>query len=646
VTAVFAPPTLRRRRDRGTPVGPGRDFFHATLDSLDAHVAVLDDHGVILVTNTSWERFAAENGAGRTVGSDYLDVCDAAGEDPAAVAAARGIRAILAGERERFELEYQCHSPDTERWFLMRAVRHRSPGPVRIVVQHDDISARWRAEDEARLRGSLLDVIDAAVIATDESGFVTHWSHGAERLYGWTAAETIGHPITDSMAGSASVEQHEGIVASIHSTGRWEGHFDALHKSGSTFPALLRTAVIQDHHGAPAGVVGISVDQSARVETEHQLRLARNFSRAVTDSMGEGVLALDVDGLLVYMNPAAEDMLGRTLGEATGHTMHEVVHDHESEDCPLLRARQNGQAAGVKEDTFKGRDGTTFPVAYTAAPLETAEGISGSVYVFSDITARKADRERLESELESLSWIPKIRDALAEERLVLHAQPIVDLHTGETVQHELLIRMNDRDGALIPPGAFLPAAEEHGLIADIDHWVIGQAAELAGRGHSVELNISAASLATPGLLEIVQTELLRAGADPNLVVFELTETALLRSQATAQAFIDGVGALGCSLALDDFGTGYGGFTYLKSFHFDYLKIDIEFVRDLPRDPASQHVVKAVVSLAKSFGKKTVAEGVEDAATLALLREFGVDYAQGYHLGRPAPLAETIEAVRR
>jgi EAL domain-containing protein (putative c-di-GMP-specific phosphodiesterase class I) len=130
------------------------------------------------------------------------------------------------------------------------------------------------------------------------------------------------------------------------------------------------------------------------------------------------------------------------------------------------------------------------------------------------------------------------------------------------------------------------------------------------------------------------------------MVFELTETALLRSEQTAQEFIDGIGALGCGLALDDFGTGYGGFTYLKRFPVDYLKIDIEFVRDLPRDQASQHVVHAVVALAKGFGQKTVAEGVEDAETLALLRDYGVDYAQGYFLGRPAPLTETLERPAR
>jgi PAS domain S-box-containing protein len=387
------------------------------------------------------------------------------------------------------------------------------------------------------------------------------------------------------------------------------------------------------------------------VEAERQLRAARNFSRAVTDSMGEGVCALDVDGLLVYMNPVAEAMLGWTFDDVVGQPMHELIHTEQScgghrhaDECPILLTRETGEVVRIEDDIFLRRDGTSFPVAYTAAPFETADGFRGSAYVFIDITARKADRERLEHEVEALLWIPKIRDAMDEERFVLHAQPIVDLASGEIVQHELLIRMKDPEGRLVPPGLFLPVAEEHGLIADIDRWVIREAAGLAGRGHAIEVNISAESLAQPGLLELVQSELQRSGADPALVVFELTETALLRSEETAKAFIEGIGALGCHLALDDFGTGYGGFTYLKRFPVDYLKIDIEFVRDLPRDVASQHVVHAVVNLARDFGQKTVAEGVEDAETLAMLRAFGVDYAQGYFLGRPAPLADTIEAV--
>jgi EAL domain-containing protein (putative c-di-GMP-specific phosphodiesterase class I) len=209
------------------------------------------------------------------------------------------------------------------------------------------------------------------------------------------------------------------------------------------------------------------------------------------------------------------------------------------------------------------------------------------------------------------------------------------------VQHELLIRMIDEDGSPIAPGLFLPVAEEFGLIREIDRWVVGQAAALAAEGHPLEINLSAESLGDPDLYAVVERELTASGADPSLIVFELTETALLRDEDAARSFIERAERLGCKLALDDFGTGYGGFTYLKRLPVDYLKIDIEFVRDLAQSRSSEHVVRAVVSLARGFGQKTIAEGVEDAETLDLLGKLGVDYAQGFGIGRPAPVAQVL-----
>jgi EAL domain-containing protein (putative c-di-GMP-specific phosphodiesterase class I) len=133
-------------------------------------------------------------------------------------------------------------------------------------------------------------------------------------------------------------------------------------------------------------------------------------------------------------------------------------------------------------------------------------------------------------------------------------------------------------------------------------------------------------------------------ADPSLIVVELTETALFEDEEAAAALFERISALGCKLALDDFGTGYGGFRYLKRLPVDLLKIDMDFVRDLPTNEASQHVVKAVVSLAQDFGQKTVAEGVEDMATMQLLRDFGVDFAQGYAIARPKPAREVLSAT--
>jgi EAL domain-containing protein (putative c-di-GMP-specific phosphodiesterase class I) len=207
------------------------------------------------------------------------------------------------------------------------------------------------------------------------------------------------------------------------------------------------------------------------------------------------------------------------------------------------------------------------------------------------------------------------------------------------VQSELLLRMHSVDGSreLIAPGAFLPVAEEYGLITEIDRWVIDRSAEIAAAGQPVQINVSARSISDESLVDYVKHAMTRTGANPATMVFEITETTLVSDETAARAFVERLHQLGCQVALDDFGTGYGGFTYLKQLPIDYLKIDIEFVGDLRENAASRNVVRGIVNLAQGFGLKTVGEGVEDQETLDLLREFGVDYAQGYHIGRPAPL---------
>ena len=252
--------------------------------------------------------------------------------------------------------------------------------------------------------------------------------------------------------------------------------------------------------------------------------------------------------------------------------------------------------------------------------------------VGTDVTERRDREDDLRAKLE---WSLRIRQAIDEDRLVLHAQPIVDLATGEQVQQELLVRMRDEDGGLVMPGVFLPPAERFHLAPLIDRWVIAQAAVLAS-DRRVEVNLSAQSMGDDSLVEYVETQLRDAGADPHNVVFEITETAAARDIEQATRLAEQLSALGCGFALDDFGTGYGSFTYLKHLPVDYIKIDIEFVRHLKPDSPDLQVVSAIIDVAKKFGIRTVAEGVENEEALELLRELGADFAQGYHLGRPRP----------
>jgi EAL domain-containing protein (putative c-di-GMP-specific phosphodiesterase class I) len=302
--------------------------------------------------------------------------------------------------------------------------------------------------------------------------------------------------------------------------------------------------------------------------------------------------------------------------------------------------RNQGRTVRITDEAFTRKDGTIFPVAYSSAPLRSGATIHGVVVAFRDATEEAREQAGVRRELAALSWIGRIRDAIDEHRLVLYSQPIVPLAGGRPSE-ELLLRMIGRDGEIILPGSFLPVAEQYGLIGEIDRWVITQAVRLAASGRRViEANLSAASVGTSDLLPFIERQLREAGADPVNLVFEITETALMRDVTAGDAFARGLAEIGCGLALDDFGTGFGGFTYLKKLPITYLKIDVEFVRDLVTNRESLHVVKAIVSLARAFGLRTIAEGVEDEDTLAVLRTEGVDFGQGFHLGRPAPASQS------
>ena len=632
-----------------------RDFVQSTMDSLAAHVAVIDEHGEVIAVNTPWKRFAHENGGSEAqtgLGSNYLAVCDATTGDAYAARAAESVRAILQGSLDNFTMEYPCHAPGEERWFVLRADSHRSAGPTRVVVHHTDVSDRRHAEESARMRAKLLDEVDAAVIATDNAGQVTVWSRGAETLYRWSAEHAVGRHITELTVGPEQDGVAREIMETVQSEGRWEGEFEVRREDGTTFPAHVRNSVIKDSEGRVTGVVGVSMDVTERNRNERELRSARDYLQTVTNGMAQGMCTLDLEGRVVNMNQAAERILGWAAQDLTGRVLHEVAHYQRAdgsaypiEECPVLRTRRDGESVTVGDEVFFRSDGASVPVEYSAAPFETPEGVRGTVLLFSDVSERRAREARVRHDLEDLAWVGRINDAIEQDRLVLHAQPIIDVATGATVQHELLIRMLDVDGTLVAPGHFLPPAERYGLIREIDRWVVSRAAGLAAQGHAVELNLSAESIGDANFATMVERELELSGADCSLIVIELTETALLRDEDAGRRFIELVQRLGCQLALDDFGTGYASFTYLKRLAVDYLKIDIEFVRDLPRNAASRHVVRAVVNLAQGFGQKTVAEGVEDAETLDLLRELGVDFAQGYHIGRPAPLGETLVLER-
>jgi len=239
-------------------------------------------------------------------------------------------------------------------------------------------------------------------------------------------------------------------------------------------------------------------------------------------------------------------------------------------------------------------------------------------------------------------WKQRIEDALENHRFIFYYQPIMDIQTQTVSHYETLIRMQGQDGSIYPPATFIEVAEQTGLINEIDHLVLQEGifkqAELdkTNSGISLSLNLSGYAVDDKLLLPLMNRLLDDSKVNPNNLIFELTETAAVADVTQAKKFMTELNKLGCRFSLDDFGTGFASFRYMRELPVDIVKIDGSFVTDLAHNPDDQLFVKALVDVAKGMGKKTIAEFVENAETLELLNVFGVDYAQGYYIGKPEP----------
>ncbi len=240
-----------------------------------------------------------------------------------------------------------------------------------------------------------------------------------------------------------------------------------------------------------------------------------------------------------------------------------------------------------------------------------------------------------------VAWARRIQTAVAEERLTLLAQPVVEIATGRVAQHELLLRLRDEHGDLVPPATFLCIAERLALIGQIDAWVTGNAIRALAEFEdlpALEVNLSGASIVDPRFPEDLRRRLQELRVDPPRLIFEIDQATALAGITQAIAFREQLTAIGCRFALDGFGAGPASFHHLRHLRFDLIKIDGELVRNCVASDTDQLLIAAIVEVASGLGRRTVAKDVGDSETLMLLRELGVDYGQGYHVGPPVPLA--------
>ena len=264
------------------------------------------------------------------------------------------------------------------------------------------------------------------------------------------------------------------------------------------------------------------------------------------------------------------------------------------------------------------------------------------------IQVYRPDDTQMLARMGDMQWVARINQALDDDRFCLYAQPIVPLDGASDKHYEILLSMIDERGGIVPPSAFLPAAERFELMNKLDNWVVEQVFEfMASHPAFVEqiqfisINLSGQSLTNGDILGSIITKIGESRIDASKFCFEVTETTAISNLRSATSFISALKGLGCGFALDDFGSGLSSFGYLKNLSVDYLKIDGMFVKDMVEDSIDRAMVKSINEIGHVMGMKTIAEFVENDEIKGMLREIGVDYAQGYGIGKPQPFTELL-----
>jgi len=516
------------------------------------------------------------------------------------------------------------------------------PGDGDVVIVCRDVTHEQLAHDE------LLEYADRISEAERILGFGTwewdiasgsvRWSDELHRIYGLRPGAFGG--TVDAFMEHVHPGDRERVGANVARAVETLEPFvfeERIRRADGEERVLLSQGrVIAGPDGSASALVGVCHDVTERAEIERALGASERRMRAIIDNTPSLISVKDLSGRYLMSNAES----GRVLGMSAEEIVGKYCADLFSADVAEVQRANDRRAATEGEPVYGEaiivRGG--MPRTYVTSTFALPDGKGFPIEtctIATDVTERRAYES---SRRERSEWADRIVSALDDDRMLLYSQPIVDLNTGAQTARELLIRMRTAAASdeILAADAFLLAAERFGLVQMIDIWMVGRAVALPA-SIVPQVNLSAVTMCDPDARDQI-VGVLKASPDAAArIVFEITETAAAEHLEAARAFAQDVERLGCRLALDDFGTGFGSFTYLRSLPLSYLKIDRSFVRGLVDSLDDRRVVQSIIGIAEQFDLATIAEGVEDQATLELLRELGANYAQGFHLGRPTLL---------
>jgi len=557
-----------------------------------------------------------------------------------------------------------------------------------------------QARKDAR-RARALESLSDAVVTTDDAGIIEFMNSAAATLTGTNADFAVGKSLSDIVelvededtTATRATGTHMTLSTGEHSSGNRRALL-LSHRSGAESAVEISTAPIRSADLDVTGNVLLLRDVTEQRGLTRQMSYQAThdaltglinrgeFERRVTDAIdsahrgdGHHVLCyLDLDRFKL-VNDTSGHLAGDSMLREVAKLLRDAVRDSDTVGrlggdefgmllvgCPLEKARQIaddvcrsvgdyrfiwkdklfniGVSVGLLEISREsGTMEELLSAADAACYIAKKEG-SGRVAVYS---ARDEARARQSGEIQ---WLQRLQTALKENRFQLYQQTIVPAYAddGTGPRLEVLVRLSDEFGNEVLPAEFMRAAERHKLMRLVDRWVVQTAFTAVGRGvitltdrHTIAINISAQTLGDPQFLEFVVECFDRTGALPTQICFEISESAVIANPEHARRFVGVLHGMGCQFAIDDFGSGVASFSNLRNLPLDYLKIDGSLTQNLAGDTVNQAMVTAMIKLARSLKFKVIAEQVEDSAAAEVVRRIGVDFLQGYAIGRPKPL---------